>query len=356
MSARSKVPRFRCGTGAAAVAGLILALAGGARAEGPKPVTRAEFRADVTRLQHLVSACESAAAACTPAQVGPDEQVGESDRQARSGPSFALHWQWLRDSLAQAATAKDGREPLLADAAARLNDIAQETQGAASPVNQPASDFARARAAANSVLAGAEFQADEPTWWDRQKAKFFPLLARIFGGVGRLGRAAPWIGKLLEWLLFFSAGVGLLLVLLRHAARQRLRLSLQGPRARAATWDREATDWEQLAETHAAAGQWRDAVHGLYWAAIVLLESRRAWRHNPARTPREYVRLLRDGSAQQETLRGLTRSLERVWYGQRPAGQEEFTQARRLYESLRAGAEAVRPPSAAAPAKLAGTA
>jgi hypothetical protein len=76
----------------------------------------------------------------------------------------------------------------------------------------------------------------------------------------------------------------------------------------------------------------------LYWAAIVLLEARRAWRHNPTRTPREYVRLLKPGSARQRALRGLTQVFERVWYGLREADAAEYARAREMYEALVADA------------------
>jgi hypothetical protein len=76
----------------------------------------------------------------------------------------------------------------------------------------------------------------------------------------------------------------------------------------------------------------------LYWAAIVLLEARRAWRHNPTRTPREYVRLLKPGSARQRALRGLTQVFERVWYGLRGADAAEYARAREMYEALVADA------------------
>jgi hypothetical protein len=316
-----------------------------ARAVELKPVSSAQFRADVARLQSLVATCGQAAAACDPSQVGADEQVGgpqhkESAASAGSTApgSFAMHWQWLRDALEQARKTKGDRASALNEATARLNEIAQESQPAAG--TSAGQSFSRARVAANSVLKRAEFQAvGEPTWWDRQKARLWQWLARFFDGVGRLGSAAPWLGRLLEWLLFTGAAVGLLFFLLRNVARQRLRVAMGAGAVQATAWDRESTDWAHRAEEHASAGQWRDAVHSLYWAAIVLLESRRAWRHNPARTPREYVRLLRAGSGQQKALRGLTQIFERVWYGLREADAEEYAHARALYEQLATGAE-----------------
>jgi hypothetical protein len=332
--------KARHGRSAGAVAGLgalaLLLFAGpaNARAAQLKAVSAAQFRADVAGLQVLVAACETAAAACDPARVGDDERVGDV---AKNG--FAMHWQWLRDALQQARTQKGSRAAALSEAAARLDEIALESAAAAGgPVEQQS--FARARAAANAVLARAEFQAaDGPTWWDRQKAKLWDWLGQLFEGVGRLGSAAPWLGTLLEWLLFTAAAVGLLFFLLRNVARQRLRVAMGEGAARAAAWDRESGDWAKWAEEHAAAAEWREAVHCLYWAAIVLLEARRAWRHNPARTPREYVRLLRAGSAQQKALRTLTQIFERVWYGLRAADAEEYARAREVYEQLAANSE-----------------
>jgi hypothetical protein len=166
------------------------------------------------------------------------------------------------------------------------------------------------------------------------KARVLEWIGRFFMGVARVGVAAPWLGTLLEWMCFVGAGVGLLFFLLRNAARQRLKISLGQSAAQRSAWDREADDWAQWAEEHAAAGEWREAVHCLYWAAIVSLEARRAWRHNPTRTPREYVRLLRPGSAQEQGLRRLTQIFERVWYGLREANEEEYAEARAQYERL----------------------
>jgi len=203
-------------------------------------------------------------------------------------------------------------------------------------------EFAQARGAANEVLRSPEFEGNVgPTWWDRLWAKVRNLVADLFNGVDALGTRAPWIGTLLEWLLFAAAAVGLLVVLLRAVARQRMRLALERGMPAATAWEQAADDWARMAEEHAAAGAWREAVHCLYWAAIVHLESRRAWRHNPTRTPREYVRLLKPGSAQQQGLRGLTQSLERSWYGQREATAEDYQRAQGCFRQLSSDADGV---------------
>ncbi len=200
---------------------------------------------------------------------------------------------------------------------------------------EPTAGFARERAVADEVLRRPEFQRHvSESWWDRKKRQLFGMLERLFSQVTRLGRAAPWLVRTLQWAFFVGAAVGLAVFLIRQMARQRLRVSLADGAVKAEAWTREASDWAERAEGFANRGAWREAVHCLYWAAIVLLESRRAWRHNPTRTPREYVRLLKAGSAQQEGLRQLTRIFERTWYGLRETDEREYAEARGLFEGL----------------------
>jgi hypothetical protein len=319
-----------CGVAASAAVPVSLTapnVGGGAQA------TLESYRADITRMQELVAACAASAssAECQPAKVADDEHVGDL-----SHGGFTVHWAWLRDALTRAnLDAKQSkskeRDSLLEGCADRLQAMVQESQGA------PADDR-QARSTADAVLRRPEFQYNaEPTWWERQKAKWLSWLGRLFDGLSAFGANTPYLAPLMEWLLFGGTAVGLVVFLLRVAARQRRRVALSEGAVQAAVWDREATDWAQMAAQHAEAEEWREAVHCLYWSAIVLLESRRAWRHNPSRTPREYVRLLKPGSAQQQGLRGLTQIFERVWYGFGDADRRRYEQARESYDRLAAG-------------------
>ncbi len=299
--------------------------------------TLAEFRDEVTRLQSVVAACAASSDGCDAKQVGPDERIAERVG-AGTAAAFEMHWQWLRGSLAAAKAGKaEDRARFMREAQAQLSAMARETGATAQTT-----EFAQARGAANDVLRSPEFEGNVgTTWWDRFWAKVRNLLADLFNGVDALGAHAPWIGTLLEWLLFSAAAVGLLVFVLRAAARQRMRLALERSLPPARAWEQAADDWARMAEENAAAGAWREAVHCLYWAAIVLLESRRAWRHNPTRTPREYVRLLKPGSAQQQGLRGLTQSLERSWYGQRETTAEDYQRAQGCFRQLSSETEGV---------------
>ncbi len=288
-------------------------------------VSPAAFEAHVKGLQELVQACAGNAASCDAAQVGDDDRV--------EAQHFQMRWGWLRDALGRAHDGKlADREALLRSASERLDEIAKESAGTDAG---KAADFQKARADANRILDSAEFQdVQQASWWDRQVAKFWLWVERGLNGTDRLGAKLPWLGTALEVMLFGAAAIGLLMYVQRNLQRQRLAVALSSETAELA-WKRESTDWAAEADGRAREGAWRDAVHCLYWATIVMLEGRRAWRHNPARTPREYVRLLKPGSAQQGALRGLTQIFERLWYGLRDARAEDYEKARGLYENLR---------------------
>ena len=290
-------------------------------------------------MQGLATACSANAATCDAEVVSSDEEVGKPGVNG----GFAVHWEWMRDALDTAAKAKPGdRASEMQAVKTRLRELAQESGAGA-----PAEDFVTQRRMADSILARAEFHGatGSPSLWDRIMAHLWRGLGRMVESVSALGDAAPWLTTLMESVLFLG-GAGLLgFSLLRASARQRLRIEMAEGGGQATAWDRESTDWARLAEARAADGDWREAVHGLYWAAIVHLEARRAWRHNPSRTPREYVRLLKAGSPQQRALGGLTKIFERVWYGFGEASDAEYGRARSMYEGLASGPSESRAPA-----------
>lgn len=85
-------------------------------------------------------------------------------------------------------------------------------------------------------------------------------------------------------------------------------------------------DWLSQARQHAALGQWRDAIHLGFWAAVSRLESEGAWPPDRARTPREYLRAIPSSSPSQEPFSALTGKFEASWYGARPTTETDFAQ------------------------------
>jgi hypothetical protein len=322
---------------AARAVGALLLAGACAFAQKPAAISADDFRATVSQMQALSAACAQAATACDATKVSTRQQVGGES----AAGSFAMDWGWLRDAVKTSHDAKpEDRQRLMQASAARLAEMQQELGSGAG-----GGDFAKARGLTNTILAGKEFAArsTQETWWQRATRRFWEFLGRMLNGLGSLGTRMPWLGMALEVLLFAAAGAGLMVFVFRSLGRQKLRVSLSDGAAQTSAWDRESEDWARLAEASAESGEWREAVHGLYWAAIVHLEARRAWRHNPARTPREYVRLLKEGSEQQRLLRGLTQLFERAWYGLTEPDREEYSRARAMFDGLAANANSVRP-------------
>jgi hypothetical protein len=304
-----------------------LAQAGSPMLQPPVQQTTPDgYRAHVQSLGNLVRACHDNAKACDPAAVGDDDKI------VWSGETFQVRWQWLRQLL------DDARNPALADrnslldqASARLDRELGAGGGAAGP--QP--EFAAARRAANSILARPEFRiVGGESWLDRKWAQFWDWFYRIFNATADFGHRSPWLGPTLEWGF---VGLAVLLVLIwavRTAQRERLAVSLSAL-IPASQWQKEADDWADRARLEAEKSNWREAIHCLYWASIVVLERHRLWRHDAARTPREYVQLLERNSPRQVTLRSVTRIFERIWYGLRVATSEDYVRALALFEDLR---------------------
>jgi hypothetical protein len=290
-----------------------------------RAVTAAEYRGHLESLKTLVAACEKNPAECDAKKVGDDERV--------EGKAFQTRWSWLRSALSSAHNgALPGREELLQEVAARLEEDAALADEAAPPSGDL---FQSARKKMDDVLSRPEFRTvSEESFLEREIAQFWRWVGDLFGGVSRFGKRSPWLVPLMEWSSITLAAAGLLLWMFRTMQRQRLAVRIES-NASAGVWQRESDNWAELARAEAARQDWRAAVHYLYWATIVMMEGRRLWRQNRARTPREYLLLLEPGSTMQQTLWTLTQLFERIWYGLRPAAESDYASALMLFEELR---------------------
>ncbi len=290
-----------------------------------RSATSAEYKNHLENLKALVAACAKDAAMCDAKKVGDDERV--------EGGGFQTRWSWLRDTVANAHNpALPERDKLLQEASARLDEDAVLAGGSSSASGNA---FQRARKKTDDVLSRPEFRTvEEQSYIEREIAKFWQWVDNIFGGVSRFGKRSPWLVPVMEWGAMTLAAAGLLTWVLRASQRQRLAVRIEAGAA-ADVWQKESDNWAELARAEAAKQNWRAAVHCLYWAAIVMLEGRRLWRQNRARTPREYVLLLEPGSGRQLALRRLTQIFERIWYGLRPAAESDYANALSLFDELR---------------------
>jgi len=290
-----------------------------------RSVNAAGYRVHLEHLKMLVEACQRQPAACDASKVGDDERVEDA--------GFVTRWSWLRQALSSSRNAPEpARKKMLEDAAARLN----EDVIAATAVGAPVGDgFQSARKQADEVLSRSEFRTvTQESYLEREIAAFWRWLDDVFGGVSRIGRRAPWLVPAMEWVSMMLAAAGVLTWVFRTMRRQRLAVRIEA-NAASEVWQKESFDWAELARAEAAKQEWRGAVHCLYWATIVMLEGRKLWRPNRARTPREYLLLLEPDTRVQQTLSGLTQIFERIWYGLRPAKESDYARALMLFDELR---------------------
>jgi hypothetical protein len=201
------------------------------------------------------------------------------------------------------------------------------------------------------VLAGREFRRlEEPTARDALMERVSNWLNRLFESAAKLRARSAWAGRLIVWGFILAVFACLVWGLLQMERRGRIRLApeVDAPAPGSAS----ARDWQLWlddARNAATAGQWREAIHCVYWASISRLESRRLWPADRARTPREYLALVAAEDPRRPGLAKLTGSFERTWYGGRPAAEGDYRRAEKLATGLISGSGA--PASGGGPAK-----
>jgi hypothetical protein len=213
------------------------------------------------------------------------------------------------------------------DAAARrrlVGELRTMRSEAARYLDAPAASAApRARLA--QILEGKEFRdLHGPTWADRLRQRILEFFLNALGLLFRRS-AIPTVGNVLVYGLIALALLALAIAAWRFM-RQRApaEVVLSAPVMPAPM---EWPLWFAQAQAAAARGSWRDAIHFSYWCAVAFLENKGAWRSDPSRTPREYLRLLPASSDERATLAALTRRFELVWYGDAHADEAAFAES-----------------------------
>jgi hypothetical protein len=325
-----------------------------------------DYRQHLAALASLVDDCAKGrnAKSCDPALIGPDDRVpivvGSQAEQRM------VRYGWLRvlfskaedpdEQPAKASGKKtvstkpegfDAAEPvasqLLKEAKTRLSgDLAQ----AGAPV-PAAPDHAQERATMQQVLAGAEFRnLKQATVRDSVLEKLGKWLNQLFDSASNFKAHAAWIGRALVWGFILAVCIALVYSLLRLERRWRVRLTLDDDRpAPGAASARDWQLWLEDARRCASLGQWREAIHFVYWAAISRLESRRLWPADRARTPREYLALVAPEDPRKPGLLQLTNTFERFWYGGRTAQESDYKAAESVASSLMSGSAPVNAPA-----------
>lgn len=232
-----------------------------------------------------------------------------------------VNYRPLKDDLSGVAKADSKLKP---EHLEHLRSYLGSLDAQAAACEQPVAEPEQSRQRLEGILARREFRkVHGPGLKETLLARLYRWLGRLlgrirFGGSGAFG--------LLQVVVYVFVGAALLILVWWTINRFRGKEEDLPPRE-IIPFSPSARSWRAwLAEARAQAGQqdWRNAIHLAYWAGISFLESGGAWKPNHARTPREYLRLLSTRNPNHPPLSALTRKFEIVWYGDRPAGRQDF--------------------------------
>jgi hypothetical protein len=184
----------------------------------------------------------------------------------------------------------------------------------------------------DNILSGREFGAAQgPSQFDILKARIarwinnqiYKILRRLHLGA-KAGNALAWI---IVGIAFLALGYWVWRTLWPSTRKREIA-------GEAITESNDPREWAGDALAAAERGDYREAVHCAYWAAVVHLETLGVLKRDRARTPRESLRLLEPHPNEQNRLREFTRHFELIWYGYRPASASDWSEARSHLEKM----------------------
>jgi hypothetical protein len=237
---------------------------------------------------------------------------------------------FLGDALNRYLTATAEAKPnILANAGSRLKTMRTEAELYEQPGR--ADDAARKRL--DKILNAREFdRVRGPGALELLKQRILAWIGKFFRKISPKVPDIQDLGQVFVWgviaLAAGIAGVWLYRVSQQNAGFGKREIIPFLPSAR--NW----REWLADARARAAQGEWRDAVHFGFWAAVSRLESEGVWPPDKTRTPREYLNAIPGSSSSKEPFAAMTRKFEASWYGSRPTTEADFAQFAAHLESL----------------------
>lgn len=237
---------------------------------------------------------------------------------------------FLRDSLNRfLTTTKTTKPDILANLGTRLKAMRAEAEVYEQP--DRADDATRKRL--DEILSTREFdRVRGPTALELFKQR---VLAWIRNLLRRINPKIPDVEDLGQWFIWgiialaaAIAGIWLYRVSQQNMGSGRREILPFMPSSR--NW----REWLADARESAAKGEWRDAIHFGFWAAVSRLESEGVWPPDKTRTPREYLSAIPGSNLSKEPFAAMTRRFEASWYGSRPTTEADFAQFASQLERL----------------------
>jgi hypothetical protein len=289
---------------------LVAALAGGPRARGSQSPGELDLHAYAGTLVRCASDIENLRA--HPDQIAVYRKSLPPVWNVRAdGKSFAVSTAWLDAALGDIEAHPGKAAPTWRAIDKRLKFLETQAEELEAPATTPSPGQARERL--DAILRGAEFRGMAgpgplARWWRRVSAwigqKIAWLLSRLHLREGT--------GDVIAYVLIGLALVLLALWLWRSLASRTREMELEfEPGAPV----RDTRRWVAEALAAAERGEYREAIHCGYWAAVAHLETLGAIPRDPSRTPRELLQFVEPGAGERGPFRELTARFERIWYG-----------------------------------------
>lgn len=315
-------------------------------------LTLAQYEAELDRLAAVVSDLPQHADQIETVRSSlPASWVVQSGRD-----KYEVSTAWLSSALSNIEKKPSDRKDLCNEAAEQLRSLRAEAErnGANAADTHPAG----ARARLNKILSEREYQqVHESTWgskiWEQVERWIDWLLEHTLGRLLEEGALRTTILYVILIVVFLLVGLWVVRSLSSMVRKENYQVNAMFPPGK--HW----RDFAKEALSAATRGDYRAAVHAAYWAGVYRLAELGAWRLDRARTPREYLRLIREepresaesagralapgaGAAGAEinpagraaALAALTRSMEASWYGFLPATEQDFDNAVNQLETL----------------------
>jgi hypothetical protein len=235
---------------------------------------------------------------------------------------MAVDLGFLRDALNRYLTGTAQTKPnILADAGTRLKAMRAE----ADLFEQPGRADDATRKRLDEILNSREFdRVRGPTALELLKQRIQAWLGKL---LRKINPKIPDVQDLGQWFVWgmIALAAAIAGVWLYRISRQNMGIGKREifpfmPSGR--NW----REWLADARARAAQGEWREAIHFGFWAAVSRLESEGVWPPDKTRTPREYLNAIPGSNLAKEPFAAMTRRFESSWYGSRPTTEADFAQ------------------------------
>jgi Domain of unknown function (DUF4129) len=251
---------------------------------------------------------------------------------------------WLHEALKELkSAAAEQREAKLTQVIERLKAV-EERVGPGQTETMPGGDKAQTKEKLESILARPEYatEARGPSALSRLLMEFIRWLQQFLPkGIHVQPGGSPWMSLVAQVLVVLVAAVVVFYVVKILFARFKPKRRQRAPKKREARivlgerLEPEDTAVDLLAEAEALArsGDVRGAIRKAYIALLVELGDRKLITLAQHKTNRDYLNAVRTLPPLHQTMRGLTDSFERHWYGFAEANENDWQTFRSGYRS-----------------------